>query len=139
MRCDVNVSVRCAGSETLGTKVEVKNMNSFSAMQKAIDFEVARQSQLLRTGRGEDIVQETRLFDEGRQVCTPEPHSFRGNSLPFVGSHPQQVSPEDRTSRKRCGSLSRACTWHTRHAVCVKAAPHAGAPVCWVLAPSKRS
>ena len=43
MRCDVNVSVRPHGQEQLGTKVEVKNMNSFSAMQKAIDFEIARQ------------------------------------------------------------------------------------------------
>ena len=43
MRCDVNVSVRPHGQEKLGTKVEVKNMNSFSAMQKAIDFEIARQ------------------------------------------------------------------------------------------------
>lgn len=43
MRCDVNVSVRPEGQAKLGTKVEVKNMNSFSAMQKAIDFEIARQ------------------------------------------------------------------------------------------------
>jgi aspartyl-tRNA(Asn)/glutamyl-tRNA(Gln) amidotransferase subunit B len=43
MRCDVNVSVRPWGQEELGTKVEVKNMNSFSNMQKAIDFEIDRQ------------------------------------------------------------------------------------------------
>ena len=43
MRCDVNVSVRPRGQQELGTKVEVKNMNSFSAMQKAIDFEIDRQ------------------------------------------------------------------------------------------------
>lgn len=43
MRCDVNVSVRPSGQHELGTKVEVKNMNSFSAMQKAIDFEIDRQ------------------------------------------------------------------------------------------------
>lgn len=46
-RCDVNVSVAKAGSDTLGTKVEVKNMNSFSNMQKAIDFEVERQVRLV--------------------------------------------------------------------------------------------
>ena len=44
MRCDVNVSVRPEGQQELGTKVEVKNMNSFSAMQKAIDFEIDRQA-----------------------------------------------------------------------------------------------
>lgn len=43
MRCDVNVSVRPKGSERFGTKVEVKNMNSFSNMQKAIEFEIERQ------------------------------------------------------------------------------------------------
>ena len=43
LRCDVNVSVRPRGRERFGTKVEVKNMNSFSAMQKAIDFEISRQ------------------------------------------------------------------------------------------------
>lgn len=67
-RCDVNVSVRPAGTSTLGTKVEVKNMNSFGAMQKAIEFEVHRQSALLRAGRGDEISQETRLFDEDSQV-----------------------------------------------------------------------
>eukprot|EP00892_Ulva_mutabilis_P012041 jgi/Ulvmu1/9209/UM005_0309.1 len=67
MRCDVNVSVRPAGATELGTKVEVKNMNSFGAMQKAIDFEVVRQSALMREGRAADIVQETRLFDEDTQ------------------------------------------------------------------------
>ena len=43
MRCDVNISVRPRGQEQFGTKVEIKNMNSFSAMQKAIDFEMERQ------------------------------------------------------------------------------------------------
>ena len=43
MRCDVNVSVRPVGREAFGTKVEVKNMNSFWGMQKAIDFEIQRQ------------------------------------------------------------------------------------------------
>ena len=43
LRCDVNVSVRKQGEERLGTRVEVKNMNSLSAIQKAVDFELARQ------------------------------------------------------------------------------------------------
>ncbi|KAI7844607.1 hypothetical protein COHA_001847 [Chlorella ohadii] len=69
MRCDVNISVRPRGQAAFGTKVEIKNMNSFSAMQRAIEFEIARQVELLEEGRGGDIVQETRLWDEGRQ-CT---------------------------------------------------------------------
>ena len=69
MRCDVNVSVRPVGRERFGTKVEVKNMNSFNAMSRAIDFEIDRQTALIREGKGDDIVQETRTWDEGRQ-CT---------------------------------------------------------------------
>ncbi|KAL3130343.1 Glutamyl-tRNA(Gln) amidotransferase subunit B-1, chloroplastic/mitochondrial [Trebouxia sp. C0009 RCD-2024] len=68
MRCDVNVSVRPLGQQQLGTKVEVKNMNSFSAMQKAIDFEIERQVTLIEAGSGEEVVQETRLWDEGKQA-----------------------------------------------------------------------
>lgn len=68
LRCDVNVSVRPEGQVELGTKVEIKNMNSFSAMQQAIEYEVERQAGLLEAGRPGDIVQETRLFDEGTQA-----------------------------------------------------------------------
>ncbi len=61
LRCDANVSVRPAGSTTLGTKVEIKNLNSFRFVQKAIEYEVARQSAVVRDGGR--IVQETRLWD----------------------------------------------------------------------------
>lgn len=70
MRCDVNVSVRPKGTEAFGTKVEVKNMNSFSNMQKAIEFEIERQVSLLQAGRASEVVQETRLWDEGKQATT---------------------------------------------------------------------
>ena len=70
MRCDVNISMRPRGQTAFGTKVEIKNMNSFSAMQKAIEFEMERQVAALQAGRGEEeVVQETRLWDEGR-LCT---------------------------------------------------------------------
>ncbi|ERN41619.1 aspartyl/glutamyl-tRNA(Asn/Gln) amidotransferase, B subunit [Rubidibacter lacunae KORDI 51-2] len=68
LRCDVNVSVRPKGASKFGTKVEIKNMNSFSAIQKAIDYEIARQVKAIESG--EDIVQETRLWDEGKQRTT---------------------------------------------------------------------
>ncbi|GLC45258.1 hypothetical protein PLESTB_000719600 [Pleodorina starrii] len=68
MRVDVNVSVRPRGSPVFGTRVEIKNMNSFSNMQKAIDFEIERQVSLNRAGRGSEIVQETRLWDEIKLV-----------------------------------------------------------------------
>jgi len=64
-RCDANVSVRPQGSEALGTKVEIKNLNSFKAVEKAIEFEIERQSDTLADGGG--LVQETRLWDEHRE------------------------------------------------------------------------
>ena len=69
MRCDVNISVRPVGREAFGTKVEVKNMNSFNAMSRAVDFEIQRQTALIDEGKGDEIVQETRTWDEARQ-CT---------------------------------------------------------------------
>ena len=60
-RCDANVSVRPAGEEKLGTRAEIKNVNSFRFLERAIDFEVERQIDVLE--RGEKIVQETRLYD----------------------------------------------------------------------------
>ncbi|KAL6746989.1 GatB/GatE catalytic domain-containing protein [Haematococcus lacustris] len=68
MRCDVNISVRPKGQAQFGTKVEIKNMNSFSNMQKAIDYEYERQVALLRAGREAEVVQETRLWDEFKLV-----------------------------------------------------------------------
>ncbi|MBD2692397.1 Asp-tRNA(Asn)/Glu-tRNA(Gln) amidotransferase subunit GatB [Anabaena catenula] len=65
LRCDVNISVRPVGREEFGTKVEIKNMNSFSAIQKAIDYEIERQ--IAANESGEKIVQETRLWEEGSQ------------------------------------------------------------------------
>ncbi len=65
LRCDVNVSVRPVGQEEFGVKVEIKNMNSFSAIQKAIDYEIERQTNAIENG--EKIVQETRLWEEGAQ------------------------------------------------------------------------
>ena len=61
LRCDANVSVRPKGETKLGTKTEIKNVNSFRFVQKAIDFEIERQIGILKEGGR--IVQETRLFD----------------------------------------------------------------------------
>lgn len=61
LRCDCNVSVRKVGAEKLGTKVELKNINSFRFVEKAIEFEIERQIDAVE--RGEKIIQETRLWD----------------------------------------------------------------------------
>jgi aspartyl-tRNA(Asn)/glutamyl-tRNA(Gln) amidotransferase subunit B len=61
LRCDANISVRLKGTTAFGTKVEVKNMNSMRNVQRAIDFEIKRQIEMIETG--EKISQETRSFD----------------------------------------------------------------------------
>jgi aspartyl-tRNA(Asn)/glutamyl-tRNA(Gln) amidotransferase subunit B len=64
LRCDANISLRPRGASAFGTKVEIKNMNSFRNVQRALEFEARRQAEALR--RGERIVQETRLWDADR-------------------------------------------------------------------------
>ncbi|HZS41784.1 MAG TPA: Asp-tRNA(Asn)/Glu-tRNA(Gln) amidotransferase subunit GatB [Polyangia bacterium] len=68
LRCDANVSVRRAG-EPLGTRTELKNINSFKNVEEAIEFEIARQIELLE--RGERVVQETRLWNPDKKQSAP--------------------------------------------------------------------
>ena len=80
LRCDANVSVRPAGTEELGTKVEVKNLNSFRFVEKALEYEIDRQVERLRGG--DRVVQETRLWnaDVGRTFsmrAKEEAHDYR--------------------------------------------------------------
>jgi aspartyl-tRNA(Asn)/glutamyl-tRNA(Gln) amidotransferase subunit B len=65
LRCDVNISVRPVGQKEFGTKVEIKNMNSFNAIQRAIEYEIERQ--IAAVEAGDRIIQETRLWEEGSQ------------------------------------------------------------------------
>src|SRR5574341_2172840 len=65
-RCDANVSVRPRGSQEFGTKVEVKNMNSFKNVQKALDYEIRRQIKAVQSG--ETLVQETRLWNADQEI-----------------------------------------------------------------------
>ena len=65
-RCDANVSIRPRGCTTLGTRTELKNLNSFRHVQKAIEYEISRQSDLLEDG--EKVTQETRLYDAARNI-----------------------------------------------------------------------
>ncbi|WP_094561240.1 Asp-tRNA(Asn)/Glu-tRNA(Gln) amidotransferase subunit GatB [Synechococcus sp. 8F6] len=97
LRCDVNISVRRGPDAPFGTKVEIKNMNSFSAIQKAIDFEIQRQIKAYEAG--EPVVQETRLWDEGKQL-TKSMRSKEGASdyryFPDPDLGPIEVSPAQR-------------------------------------------
>jgi aspartyl-tRNA(Asn)/glutamyl-tRNA(Gln) amidotransferase subunit B len=79
-RCDANVSVRPAGSETLGTRCEIKNLNSFRFLQHAIEYEVRRQIEVIEDGGM--VVQETRLYDADRDETRPmrskeDAHDYR--------------------------------------------------------------
>ena len=79
-RCDANVSIRPRGQEEFGTRAELKNMNSFRNIQRAIEYEVERQIDLVEDG--EKIVQETRLFDAAKGVTRSmrgkeEAHDYR--------------------------------------------------------------
>ena len=80
LRCDANVSLRPVGTHTLGTRTEIKNLNSFRNVQQAIAYEMERQRDVLDNGGS--VVQETRLFDAGRGVTLPmrskeEAHDYR--------------------------------------------------------------
>ncbi len=80
LRCDANVSVRPRGSDTFGTRAEIKNMNSFRFLQQAIEYEINRQIDILESGG--EVVQETRLFDSDKGVTSSmrgkeEAHDYR--------------------------------------------------------------
>ncbi|HWO14486.1 MAG TPA: Asp-tRNA(Asn)/Glu-tRNA(Gln) amidotransferase subunit GatB, partial [Polyangiaceae bacterium] len=101
LRCDANVSVRPVGQEALGTKAEVKNVNSFRYLQKAIEFEIDRQIDVV--SKGGRVVQETRLFDSvsGRthsMRSKEEAHDYRYFPEPDL---PPLVVTADRVGRLR--------------------------------------
>ena len=80
LRCDANISVRKMGENLLGIKTEVKNMNSFKSVRKALSYESRRQIEILE--RGEKVIQETRLWNEKHQITEPmrtkeEAHDYR--------------------------------------------------------------
>jgi aspartyl-tRNA(Asn)/glutamyl-tRNA(Gln) amidotransferase subunit B len=80
LRCDANVSLRPRGAQEFGTRTEIKNLNSFRNVQRAIEYEIERQAEVLVSGGR--VVQETRLFDAHRGVTQPmrskeEAHDYR--------------------------------------------------------------
>ena len=69
LRCDANVSIRKKGAKELGTRTEIKNINSFKFIEKAINFEIKRQIKILENG--EKVTQETRLYDSSKDETRP--------------------------------------------------------------------
>jgi aspartyl-tRNA(Asn)/glutamyl-tRNA(Gln) amidotransferase subunit B len=95
LRCDANVSIRPVGETRLGTKAELKNMNSFKNVEAAIAFEIARQADLL--DRGERVLQETRLWnpDKGTShAMRSKEHAHDYRYFPEPDLPPLRVGPE---------------------------------------------
>ncbi|HXE80132.1 MAG TPA: Asp-tRNA(Asn)/Glu-tRNA(Gln) amidotransferase subunit GatB [Vicinamibacterales bacterium] len=98
LRCDANVSVRPVGSSALGTKIEVKNLNSFRYLQKALEYEIGRQIAVVESGG--KLVQETRLWDQaGNRTVSmrskEEAHDYRyfpEPDLPPVSLTPARIA-----------------------------------------------
>ncbi|MBQ2611298.1 Asp-tRNA(Asn)/Glu-tRNA(Gln) amidotransferase subunit GatB, partial [bacterium] len=84
MRCDANISIMPKGSKEFGTRAEIKNLNSFAALQKALEFEIDRQIDIVESGG--EVVQETRLWDDGLK----ETLSMRGKE----DAHDYRYFPE---------------------------------------------
>ena len=84
MRCDANISIMPKGSKEFGTRAEIKNVNSFRALQRAIEYEIDRQIELVEDG--EEVVQETRLWDDN----AGETRSMRGKE----DAHDYRYFPE---------------------------------------------
>ena len=94
-RCDANVSVRPAGDERLGTRVEIKNLNSFRFLQQAIDYEIRRQAELIEDGS--QVVQETRLYDPNLDQTRPmrsKEDAMDYRYFPDPDLLPLQIGPE---------------------------------------------
>ncbi|MCL4245890.1 MAG: Asp-tRNA(Asn)/Glu-tRNA(Gln) amidotransferase subunit GatB, partial [Candidatus Dadabacteria bacterium] len=96
LRCDANVSIRPKGSDKLGTKVEIKNVNSFKFIQRAIEYEIKRQEAVVESGG--EIIQETRLYDADKGVTfsmrtKEEAHDYR--YFPDPDLLPVEISTED--------------------------------------------
>ncbi len=80
LRCDANISLRPVGQQEFGTRTELKNINSFKFVQKALEYEIERQTKIL--DQGDAVVQETRLYDSGKNItCSmrskEEAHDYR--------------------------------------------------------------
>ncbi len=114
LRCDANVSVREAGTDAFGTKAEIKNLNSFRFVEKAIDYEIARQIEALNGGAR--VVQETRLFDAstGRTYSMrskEEAHDYRYFPDPDL---PPLEASRDRVQAIREAMPELPATWRAR-------------------------
>ena len=143
-RCDANVSVRPRGQEKFGTRAEIKNLNSFRFVEKAIQYEVARQIELIESGG--KVVQETRLYDSDKDETRsmrskeeandyryfPDPGSAAGGDRGGLHRRGARAACRSCRTRRRRGSRTTSACRPTTRACCRRAASSASiSRPCW--------
>ena len=115
-RCDANVSIRPKGQKEFGTRAELKNMNSFRNVQRALEYEIKRQQYLVENG--ETVVQETRLWDDAQGATNSmrskeEAHDYRyfpdPDLVPILVDDAWVEKIKKRTSRIATGQTGKIC------------------------------
>ena len=117
VRCDVNVSVRPEGQKELGAKIEIKNMNSFSGVRKALEYEIPRQIEVVKSGG--KLIQSTRRWDDvaaSPKRCAPR------NTRTITATFPSRTSCRSSRPnpgwRKSRGRVWSNCRWRASSASC---------------------
>ena len=113
-RCDANVSVRRAATAKLGTRCEIKNLNSFRFVEKAIELEVERQIELIEGGG--KVVQETRLYDPDRARRARCAARKKRTTIATSRSGPAAARDRRRVRRSACARRCRSCRTRRRRA-----------------------
>ena len=98
LRCDANVSIRPRGQAAFGTKAEVKNVNSFRYLEKALEFEIDRQIDVIESGG--KVVQETRLWDTAYGSHALDAQQGRGARLPLLSRTGPAAAPRRRGAHR---------------------------------------
>ena len=128
-RCDANVSVRPRGQQKLGTRAELKNLNSFRFVEKAINHEVARQIEILEGGG--KVVQETRLYDPDRDETRSMRTKEEANDYRYFPD-PDLLPLVDRRvlHRRRAARRCRSCPTTRRGVSCGTMGSRTTTPAC---------
>jgi aspartyl-tRNA(Asn)/glutamyl-tRNA(Gln) amidotransferase subunit B len=115
MRIEANISIRPKGTEAFGTKVEVKNINSFRAVEKAIEYEIVRQAEALEAG--EKLHQETRGWDDVKNITVSQRSKEEANDyryFPEPDLPPLELTPEEGFDVERMRAMLPELPWQKR-------------------------
>jgi aspartyl-tRNA(Asn)/glutamyl-tRNA(Gln) amidotransferase subunit B len=137
LRCDANVSLRRRGSDRLGTRTETKNLNSFRFVEKAINYEIERQRDVLEGGG--KVVQETRLYDSDRDETRSMRSKEEANDYRYFPIRTCCLSRSMPHSSTRRGGRCRSCRTRVAIAWSVSTGCRATTPACSLRAESSRT